>query len=132
MDVRVCGFSFQHPQYSSNYPPLYEDPQMGGPSNSVSEVDFAPVAPALPPMGYENAIPMYPDADGYNPFEQPTYSGYNYNNAPAVDSYIEASNFNAFYPGPFPLTYPTGYPAYGYQYPPPPQPQQQQPPQPQI
>ncbi|XP_021996026.1 vegetative cell wall protein gp1-like [Helianthus annuus] len=55
------GFHFSTPQHSSNsnYPPLYEDPQMGGPSNAVSEVDSAPVAPA-PPMGYENPIPSYP------------------------------------------------------------------------
>ncbi|XP_022007433.1 leucine-rich repeat extensin-like protein 1 [Helianthus annuus] len=97
MSVRG-GFHFSTPQHSSNsnYPPLYEDPQMG--------------------------------AAGYNPFEQPAYSGYNYNNAPAIDPYLEATNSNALYPGPFPATYPTGYPAYGYQYPPPPQPQQQQPP----
>ncbi|XP_021971552.1 early nodulin-75-like [Helianthus annuus] len=113
-----------------NYPPIHEDPQLGGPSNVVSEVDSAPVAPA-PPMGYENPIPSYPDVAGYNPFEQPAYSGYNYNNAPAVDPYIEATNFNALYPSSFPPAYPTGYPAYGYQYPPPPQPQpqHQQPPQ---
>ncbi|XP_022018839.1 leucine-rich repeat extensin-like protein 5 [Helianthus annuus] len=127
------GFHFSTRQHSSNsnYPPLYEDPQMGGPSNAVSEVDSAPVAPP-PPMGYENPIPSYPGAAGYNPFEQPAYSGYNYNNAPAVDPYIKAANYNALYPGPFPATYPTGYPVYGYQYPPPPQPQPQQPPQPQI
>ncbi|XP_022014701.1 trithorax group protein osa-like [Helianthus annuus] len=122
------------PQHSSNsnYPSLYEDPQMGGPSNAVSEVDSALVAPA-PPMGYENPIPSYPGAAGYNPFEQQAYSGYNYNNAPAVDPYIETANYNALYPGPFPPMYPTGYPAYGYQYPSPRQPQQQQPPQlPQI
>ncbi|XP_021986283.1 alpha/beta-gliadin clone PW1215-like [Helianthus annuus] len=105
---------------------------MGGPSNAVSEVDSAPVAPT-PPMGYENPIPSCPDAAGYNPFEQQAYSGYNYNNAPAVNPYVEAANFDALYPSPFPPAYPTGYPAYGYQYPPPPQPQQkQQPPQPQI
>ncbi|XP_022008171.1 CUGBP Elav-like family member 3 [Helianthus annuus] len=102
---------------------------MGWPSNPVSEVDSAPVTPA-PHMGYENPISSYPGAAGYNPFEQPAYSGYNYNNAPAVDPYLEAANYNALYPGPFPATYPTGYPAYGYQYPPPPQPQQQQPLQP--
>ncbi|XP_021991228.1 programmed cell death 6-interacting protein-like [Helianthus annuus] len=121
-DVRAWGFPFQHPQHSSNsnYPPIQDDPQMGGPSNAISEVDSAPVAPA-PPMGYENPIPSYPGAAGYNPFEQQAYSGYNYNNAPTVDPYIEAANFNALYPGPFPPTYPTGYPAYGYQYPPPPQ-----------
>ncbi|XP_021979080.1 leucine-rich repeat extensin-like protein 5 [Helianthus annuus] len=103
---------------------------MGGPSNPVSEVDSAPVEPA-PQMGYANPIPSYPSAAGYNPFEQPTYSGYNYNNAPTIDPYLEVANYNALYPGPFPATYPTGYPEYGYQYPPPPHPQQQlQPPQP--
>ncbi|XP_021996004.1 leucine-rich repeat extensin-like protein 5 [Helianthus annuus] len=129
MSVRG-GFRFSTPHL--HYPPLYEDPQMGGPSNVVSEVDSAPVAPA-PPMGCENPIPSYPDAAGYNPFEQQAYSGYNYNNAPAVDPYVDAANFNALYPSPFPPVYPIGYPAYGYQYPPPPQPQQQQqPPQPPL
>ncbi|XP_022041265.1 extensin-2-like [Helianthus annuus] len=130
MSVRG-GFHFSTPQHSSNYPPLYEDPKMGGPSNVISEVDSAPVTPA-PPMGYENPIPSYPDAAGYNLFEQQAYSGYNYNNAPVVDPYVEAANFNALYSSPFPPAYPTGYPAYGYQYPPPPQPQQQQPPQPPL
>ncbi|XP_022003510.1 leucine-rich repeat extensin-like protein 6 [Helianthus annuus] len=106
---------------------------MGGPSNAVSEVDSAPVTPAPPPppMGYENPIPAYPDTTGYNPFKPQAYSGYNYH-APVVDPYVEAANFNDVYPSPFPLAYPTGYPAYGYQYPPPPQPQQQQPPQPPL
>ncbi|MFS7946213.1 hypothetical protein Hanom_Chr06g00533361 [Helianthus anomalus] len=124
MSVRG-GFHFSTPQNSSNYPPSFEDPQIGGPSNSVLEVDSAPVTPAPPPpsMGYENPIPAYPDTTGYNPFQPQTYTGYNYR-APAVDPYIKASNFNALYPSPFPPAYPTGYPAYGYQYPPPPQPQQ--------
>ncbi|XP_021996134.1 uncharacterized protein LOC110893331 [Helianthus annuus] len=127
------GLHFSTPQHSSNnnYPPLYEDPQIGGPSNAVSEVDSALVEPA-PQIGYDNPIPSYPGAAGYNPYEQQAYSGYNYNNVLAVDLYIEATNYNALYPGPFPATYPTGYPAYGYQYPPPPQPQQQQPQPPQI
>ncbi|XP_022014625.1 leucine-rich repeat extensin-like protein 5 [Helianthus annuus] len=132
MSVRG-GFHFGTPQHSSNshYPPLYEDPQMGGPSNPVSEVDSAPVAPPLPHMGYDNPILCYAGAAAYNPFEQQAYSGYNYNNAPDVDPYIEAANYNALYPGgPFQATYPTGYPAYGYQYPPPPQPLPQQQPQP--
>ncbi|XP_021998297.1 early nodulin-75-like [Helianthus annuus] len=114
---------------NSNYPPLYEDPQMGGPSNAVSEVDSAPVEPA-PQMGYDNPIPSYPGSAGYNPFEQQAYSGYNYNNVPTINLYFEAANYNPLYPEPFPATYPTGYPAYGYQYPPPPQPQQLQSPQP--
>ncbi|XP_022014812.1 alpha/beta-gliadin A-IV-like [Helianthus annuus] len=103
---------------------------MGGPSNQVSEVESAPFTPPLP-MGYENPIPSYADAAAYNPFEQPAYSGYNYYNAPSVDPYLEASNYNALHPeGPFQAAYPTGYPVYGYQYPPPPQPPQQQQPQP--
>ncbi|XP_021980321.1 leucine-rich repeat extensin-like protein 5 [Helianthus annuus] len=102
---------------------------MGGPSHLVSEVDSAPVTPP-PQMGYNNPIPSYPGAAVYNPFEQQAYLGYSYNNAPDVDPYLVAVNYNALYPGPFPATYPTGYPAYGYRYPPPPQPQPQQPPQP--
>ncbi|MFS8021317.1 hypothetical protein Hanom_Chr16g01425961 [Helianthus anomalus] len=129
MSVRG-GFHFSTPQNSIHYPPIYEDPQMGGPSNAVSDVDFAPVAPAPPPMGYENPIPSYPDASGYNPFEPQAYSGYNYH-APVVDPYVEAANFNALYLSPFPPACPTGNPAYGYQYPPHPQPQQQ-PPQPPL
>ncbi|XP_021980763.1 alpha/beta-gliadin clone PW1215-like [Helianthus annuus] len=106
---------------------------MGGPSNPVSEVDSPPVAPPPSHMGYDNPIPSYVGAAAYNPFEQPAYSGYNYYNAPSVDPYLEAANYNALHPeGPFQAAYPTGYPVYGYQYPPPPQPlsqQQAQPPQ---
>ncbi|XP_035838739.1 leucine-rich repeat extensin-like protein 5 [Helianthus annuus] len=118
-DVRAWGFPLQHPQHSSSghYPPLYEDPQMGGPSNPVSEVDSTPVAPPPPPhMGYDNPIPSYTGAAAYNPFEQPAYL---------------AVHYNALHPeGPFQAAYPTGYPPYGYQYPPHPQPQPQQQPQP--
>ncbi|KAJ0511292.1 hypothetical protein HanIR_Chr11g0550301 [Helianthus annuus] len=125
MSVRG-GFHFSTPQHSSNshYPPLYEDPQMGGPLNPVSEIDSAPVEPA-PQMGYDNLIPSYAGVAAYNPFKQPAYSGYNYYNAPNVDLYLEAANYNALQPeGPFQTAYPTGYPVYGYQYPPPPQPPQ--------
>ncbi|MFS8002387.1 hypothetical protein Hanom_Chr13g01201491 [Helianthus anomalus] len=87
-------------------------------------------------MGYDNPIPSYNGAAAYNPFEPQAYSGYNYNNAPDVDPYLEAVNYNALYPGgPFQAAYPTGYPTYGYQFPPPPQPQpqpQHQPQPPQI
>ncbi|KAF5787145.1 hypothetical protein HanXRQr2_Chr10g0449541 [Helianthus annuus] len=122
------GFHFSTPQTSNNYPPIFEDPQIGGPSNVVSEVDSAPVtlAPPPPPMGFENPIPDYADTTGYNSYKPQTYTGYNYH-APAVDPYVEAANFNTLYPLPFPPAYPTGYPAYEYQYPPPPQLQQPQP-----
>ncbi|MFS7905539.1 hypothetical protein Hanom_Chr01g00048871 [Helianthus anomalus] len=88
MSVRG-GFHFSTPQNFSNYPPIFEDLQMGGPLNVVSEVDSASVAPALPPppIGYENPIPAYPDAVEYKPFEPQTYSVYNYH-APVVDPYI--------------------------------------------
>ncbi|MFS7954069.1 hypothetical protein Hanom_Chr07g00626001 [Helianthus anomalus] len=63
------GFHFSTLQNSSNYPPIFEDPQLSGPSNTVSEVDSAPVTPAPPPpMGFENPIPAYTDTAGYNPF----------------------------------------------------------------
>ncbi|XP_021991097.1 vegetative cell wall protein gp1-like [Helianthus annuus] len=121
MSVRG-GFPFSTPQPSSgsHYPPLYGDPQMGGPSNPVSEVDSAPVAP--PPVGYDNLIPSYADAAAYNPFEQPAHTNYNY---AEVDPYLVAANYNALHPkGPYGAPWQTGYPAYGYQYPPLPQPPQ--------
>ncbi|KAJ0878318.1 hypothetical protein HanRHA438_Chr10g0438361 [Helianthus annuus] len=125
MSVRE-GFCFSNPQPSSgsHYPPLYEDPQMEGPSNPVSEVNSAQVAPPSPPhMGFDNPVPSYIGAAAYNPFEQPGRSGYNYYNAPDVDPYLVAANYNALQPeGPYGAPYQTGYPAYGYQYPPPPQP----------
>ncbi|MFS8001121.1 hypothetical protein Hanom_Chr13g01186501 [Helianthus anomalus] len=124
------------PQTSSNYPPIFEDPQMGGTSNTVPEIDttpttFVPPPPPPPPVGYENPIPAYQDTAGYNPFEPQAYTGYNYQ-APAVDPYVKAANFNALCPSPFPPAYQTGYPTYGYEYPPPqaqhqPQPPPQQP-----
>ncbi|KAJ0451568.1 hypothetical protein HanHA300_Chr15g0569011 [Helianthus annuus] len=87
------GFHFSTPQTSSNYPPIFEDPQMGGPLNAVSEVDSAPITPTPPPlpMGFENPIPAYPDTTGYNPFEPQTYTGYNYH-APVIDPCVEAAN----------------------------------------
>ncbi|MFS7904761.1 hypothetical protein Hanom_Chr01g00039801 [Helianthus anomalus] len=77
MSVRG-GFQFSTPQSSSNYPPIFEDPQMGGPSNAVSEVDTAPVTfapPPPPPMGFENPIHAYLDTTGYNPNEPQAYTG---------------------------------------------------------
>ncbi|XP_021995469.1 leucine-rich repeat extensin-like protein 5 [Helianthus annuus] len=123
MSVRG-GFHFSTPQHSSgsHYPPLYEDPQMGGPSNPVSEVESAQVAPPPSHMGYDYPIPSNAGAAAYNPFEQPVHIGYNYYNAPDVDPYLVAANYNALHPeGPYRAPYQTGYPAYGYQYPPPPQ-----------
>ncbi|KAJ0565792.1 hypothetical protein HanIR_Chr06g0266571 [Helianthus annuus] len=127
MSVRG-GPRFSSPQASSTYPPIPEDPQMGGPSHAVPEDDPLPVtfAPPPPPVGFENPIPTYPASSGYNPFEYPTHTDYGYQ-APAQDPYLEAAQFNALYPSPFPPVYPTGYPVHGYQYPP----YQQQPPPPQ-
>ncbi|XP_022019251.1 leucine-rich repeat extensin-like protein 5 [Helianthus annuus] len=123
------GPRFSSLKASSTYPPIPEDPQMGGPSHTVPENDPPPVTFALPPppVGYENPIPTYPGLSGYNLFEYQAPSGYEYQ-APAQDPYLEAAQFNAPYPSPFPPVYPTGYPVQGYQYPP----YQQQPPPPQI
>ncbi|KAJ0939806.1 hypothetical protein HanRHA438_Chr02g0065411 [Helianthus annuus] len=59
----------------SHYPPLHEDPQMGGPSNPILEADSTPVAP---PLGFDNPIPAYAGSAAYNPFEQPAHTNYNY------------------------------------------------------
>ncbi|KAJ0614589.1 hypothetical protein HanIR_Chr02g0064121 [Helianthus annuus] len=115
------------PSSGSHYPPLHEDLQMGGPSNPVSEVDSAPVAP---PLGFGNPIPAYAGSAAYNPFEQPVHTNYNY---AEVDPYQAAWDYNALHPeGPYGAPWGVGYPAYGYQQPPPPQPPHQQPPQPQL
>ncbi|XP_022032849.1 leucine-rich repeat extensin-like protein 2 [Helianthus annuus] len=133
MSVRG-GPRFSSPQASSTYPPIPKDPQMGGPSHVVPEIDPPPVtfAPPPPPMGYENPIPTYPGSSGFNPFVYQAPTGYEYQ-APAHDPYLEASHFNALYPSPFPPAYPTGYPVQEYRYasyqqqpqPPPQQPQTQ-------
>ncbi|MFS7994647.1 hypothetical protein Hanom_Chr12g01108521 [Helianthus anomalus] len=133
MHVRARGTRISSPQASSNYPLIPKDPQMGGPSHAVPEIDttLATFAPPPPPMGYENPIPTYPGPTGYNPFEPQAPTGYNYQ-PPAYDPYVKATFFNALYPSPFPPAYPTGYPVQGYQCPPyqqQPQPQPQPPPQ---
>ncbi|MFS7954210.1 hypothetical protein Hanom_Chr07g00627591 [Helianthus anomalus] len=130
MSVRG-GPRISSPQASCNYPPIPEDPQMGGPSHAVLEIDTTPAtfAPPPPPMGFENPIPTYPEMIGYNPFKPQAPTGYNYQ-SPAYDPYVEAVTFNALYPSSFPPAYPTGYPVQGYQCPPfQPQPQPQLPPQ---
>ncbi|KAJ0834948.1 hypothetical protein HanRHA438_Chr16g0749481 [Helianthus annuus] len=120
--------STPQPSSGSHYPPLHEDPQMGGPLYPVSEVDFAPVAP--PPLGFGNPIPAYAGSAAYNPFDQPAHTNYNY---AEVDPYQAAWDYNALHPeGPYGAPWGVGYPAYGYQQPPPPQPPHQQPPQPQL
>ncbi|XP_022007939.1 extensin-like [Helianthus annuus] len=50
------GPRISSPQASSNYPPIPEDPQMGGPSHAAPEIDTTPAtfAPPPPPMGFEN------------------------------------------------------------------------------
>ncbi|MFS7990160.1 hypothetical protein Hanom_Chr11g01055481 [Helianthus anomalus] len=125
MSVRG-GPRFSSPQGSSSYPPIPEDPQMGGPSHAVPEdnpppVSFAPPPPP-PPAGFENPIPTYPGLSGYNSFEYPTSTGYG-----AQDPYLTATQYNALYLSSYPPVYPNGYPVQGYQDPPyqqPPPPQQ--------
>ncbi|KAF5788345.1 hypothetical protein HanRHA438_Chr10g0475511 [Helianthus annuus] len=123
MTVREGEFHFSTLQHSigSHYPPLHEDPQMGGPSNPVSEMNSAPIAP--PSLGFGNPIPTYAGSAAYNPFEQPTHTNYNY---AEVDPYQAAWNYNAIHPeGPYGGPWTTGYPPYAYQYPIPPQPPMQ-------
>ncbi|XP_022031130.1 ALG-2 interacting protein X-like [Helianthus annuus] len=69
MSVREGGFHFSTPHHSSgsHYPPLQEDPLMGGPSVPASEVNSTPIAP--PPSGFGNPIPTYAGSTAYNPFE---------------------------------------------------------------
>ncbi|KAJ0795695.1 hypothetical protein HanPI659440_Chr04g0153441 [Helianthus annuus] len=88
--------STPQPSSGSHYPPLHEDPQMGGPSNPVSEVDSAPVAP---PLGFGNTLPAYASSAAYNPFEQPAHTNYNY---AEVDPYQAAWDYNGLHPeGPY-------------------------------
>ncbi|MFS7893579.1 hypothetical protein Hanom_Chr11g01001531 [Helianthus anomalus] len=118
MSVRA-GPQFSSPQASSNYPPIPEDPQMGGPSNVASVIDTTPAtfAQQQPTLGFENQIPTYSAETGFNQFEPRAPTSYNYQ-PPAYDPYVEASVHNAFFPFTFfPPAYPTGYPTYGYQYP---------------
>ncbi|XP_022024042.1 leucine-rich repeat extensin-like protein 5 [Helianthus annuus] len=118
------GPRFSSPQGSSSYPPIPEDPQMGGPSHAVPENDPLPVsyAPPPPPVDFDNPIPTYPGSSGYNPSRYPSDYG-------THDPYLTVAQYNALYPSSYPLVYPTGYPVQGYQYPPyqqPPPSQQQE------
>ncbi|XP_021971414.1 leucine-rich repeat extensin-like protein 3 [Helianthus annuus] len=113
ISVRV-GPRFSSPQGSSSYPPILEDPQMGGPSHAVLENDPPPVSHAPPPpMGFDNPIPTYPGSSGYNPFENP--SGYP-SDYGTQDPYLTAAQYHRLYPSSYPPVYPTGYPVHGYQY----------------
>ncbi|XP_022040891.1 extensin-like [Helianthus annuus] len=75
MSVRG-GPRFSSPRGSSSYPPIPEDPQMGGPSNAAPEDNppQASYAPPMPLVGFDNPIPTYPGSSGYNPYGDP--SGY--------------------------------------------------------
>ncbi|XP_022030772.1 extensin-like [Helianthus annuus] len=101
---------FSSPHASSNYPYIPEDPQIGGPSNPAPVIDTTPAtfAPPPPPTGFENPIPTYPAATGYNPFEPSASMGYNYRE-PSYNPYAEAIVYNVLYPSPFPPAYPIGY-----------------------
>ncbi|XP_021991191.1 extensin-like [Helianthus annuus] len=128
------GPRFSSPQGSSSYPPIPEDPQMGGPSHAVPEDDCPPVsyAPPTPPVGFDNPIPIYPISYGYNPSGYPTTGDYGYQASAGYGTqgpYLTAAQYNALYPSSYPPVYPTRYPVQGYQYPPcqqPPPPQQEQ------
>ncbi|XP_021985340.1 extensin-like [Helianthus annuus] len=103
------GPRFSSPQGSSSYPPILEDPQMGGPSNAAPEIDPPPAsyAPPQPPMGFDNPIPTYLGSSGYNPFENP--SGYP-SEYGTHDPYLTAAEYHHLYPSSYPPVYPTRYP----------------------
>ncbi|KAJ0925638.1 hypothetical protein HanRHA438_Chr04g0161971 [Helianthus annuus] len=114
ISARRGDFHFSTPRHSSgsHFPPLPEDPQMGGPSSHPAEVNSAPVAPPPPLFGYDNSIPAYSGSTAYNPFEQPTHTHYNYADA---DPYLVAANYNALHPlGPYGNPWGLGYAAHGY------------------
>ncbi|MFS7988288.1 hypothetical protein Hanom_Chr11g01032981 [Helianthus anomalus] len=115
ISTRRGDFHFSTPRHSSgsHYPPLHEDPQMGGPSNPAQEANSAPAAPPPPPFGYDNLIPAYAGSTAYNPFEQPTHTHYNYI---GVDPYIEAAaNYHALHPEiPYEAPWGMGYSTHGY------------------
>ncbi|MFS7929069.1 hypothetical protein Hanom_Chr04g00328241 [Helianthus anomalus] len=77
------------PPLPPTYPPISEDPQMGGPSNTTPVVDSKLATFAQPPMPvcFDNAIPMYPATYGYNTFEPSLPVDYNYQ-APSYDPYM--------------------------------------------
>ncbi|MFS8023508.1 hypothetical protein Hanom_Chr16g01452261 [Helianthus anomalus] len=127
MSVRG-GPRFSYPRGSSSYPPIPEDPQLGGPSNVAPEANppQASYAPSLPPVGFDNPIPTYPDPSGYNPFENPT--GYPSEYA-SQDPYLTAAQYHHLYPSTYPSMHPTVFLGPSYQYPshqPPPSQQLQQ------
>ncbi|MFS7931927.1 hypothetical protein Hanom_Chr04g00361741 [Helianthus anomalus] len=118
MSVRG-GIRISPPQGSSNYPPIQEDPQVGGPSNPAPVSDPAPatLVPPSSPMGFGDLIPTYPDATGYSLYEPQAPTGYG-----TYDPYNPTTVFNALYPPHYPPPHPSVYVAYGYPYPPPQQP----------
>ncbi|XP_022019447.1 formin-like protein 14 [Helianthus annuus] len=127
MSVRLGPRSSSLPPLPPTYPPIPEDPQMGGPSNTAPKVDptLVTFSQPPPPSGFDNPIPTYPDTSRYNPFNPSTPVDYNYQ-APSYDPYMQTVVHNALYLSPFLPAYPaTGYPNYGYQYPVVPQPQPQ-------
>ncbi|XP_022040662.1 extensin-like [Helianthus annuus] len=94
MSVRG-GPRFSSPRGSSSYPPIPEDPQLGGPSNAAPEANppQASYAPPQPPVGFDNPIPTYPDPSGYNPYENP--SGYPSDYHPEMAGSDEANSHPA-------------------------------------
>ncbi|MFS7945027.1 hypothetical protein Hanom_Chr06g00519101 [Helianthus anomalus] len=69
MSVRIGPWSSPLPPLPPSYPPILEDPQMSGPSNTTPMVDTTPTTFAQPPspVGFDNPIPSYPTTTGYNP-----------------------------------------------------------------
>ncbi|XP_022041118.1 protein transport protein SEC31-like [Helianthus annuus] len=89
------------PPLPQTYPPIPEDPQMGGPSSTAPVVDPTPATFVQPtPSGFDNSIPTYLDMTGYDPLNPTTPIDYNYQ-APSYDPYMQAVVHNALYPSSF-------------------------------
>ncbi|MFS8017547.1 hypothetical protein Hanom_Chr15g01381691 [Helianthus anomalus] len=97
MSVRAGQWSGSLPPLPSIYPIIPKDPQMGGPSNTEPVVEL----PQLPPLGFDNPIPTYPDTTGYNTSFLASMD-FNYP-APSYDPYMQVVVHNALYPSSFPL-----------------------------
>ncbi|MFS7964163.1 hypothetical protein Hanom_Chr08g00746981 [Helianthus anomalus] len=93
MSVRVREWSRSLLPLPPSYPPIPEDPQMGGPSNTT------PVTEPTP-MGFDNHIPTYPNLTRYDSSYVIVVADYTYP-APSYHPYIQSVTQNALYLPPF-------------------------------
>ncbi|MFS7970376.1 hypothetical protein Hanom_Chr09g00820261 [Helianthus anomalus] len=82
MSIRIGEWSGSLPPLPPSYPPIPEDPQIGGPSNTSHITE-------PPPTGFDNPIPTYPNMIGYDSSYATATTDYTYP-APSYDPYILA------------------------------------------